>query len=173
LFKVINALIESDTNNYNDASTTMRKHVVNWDAEKIERILRYARDWNTRARNCQAAMIVVRSIVLSIPMTKLTALDSVTEILSGIIPYAERHFERINKSLGNSYLVDYTLNQMGDILDDEGWETKGKYALHSRSGIEKREQLRATESSDLLYSSSDDVRTIGESDDDSEASDDS
>jgi len=106
-------------------------------------------------------------------MTKLAALESVTEILSGIIPYTERHFERINKFLGNSYLVDYTLNQMGDILDDEGWETKGKYALHTRGGIEKREPLRATQSSNLIYSSSDDVRTIGESDDDSEASDDS
>jgi len=38
-------------------------------------------------------------------------------VLQGLIPYTERHFNRIEKLLRQSYLIDFTLTEMKMIRD--------------------------------------------------------
>ena len=135
--------------------------------DKTAQILRYSRDWNTRARNSDVAMIVVRAIVSAIPTNTLASVDGVPEILAGIIPYAERHFERLDKLISSSYLIDYTLMSMGSLMeegDDEentNWEAKCKLVLTQKP--KKPNNMLLSESEP--ESSDDEVVTIGDSDD--------
>lgn len=38
------------------------------------------------------------------------------QVLEGLIPYTERHFQRLDKLLQRSYLIDYTLQRMNFVL---------------------------------------------------------
>lgn len=49
---------------------------------------------------------------------KPAGLISIQDLLDGLIPYTERHYERVDKMLVDSYMVDYVLGEMdGGLID--------------------------------------------------------
>lgn len=127
------------------------------------------------------AMLVVRAVVTTIPAAKLaTSYEGIPEILAGISPYAERHFDRLDRMVGDSYLLDFTLTSMGSLHgsnheDYHAWaERRSKYVLPPKEAEGKIQiggslivggkKSRGSQSE----SSDDDVVTIGDSDTDSD-----
>ena len=146
---------------------SLKKHIVNWDSDKLVQILRYAREWNTRARNSQIAMTVVRSITAVVPIPTLVKTNEIPEIVAGIIPYAERHFDRLDKLVSNSYTIDYALSCMGGILEEEpdlNWEEKSKFVLPPKEVLDMQKQVNRISDTDVTKDSDNEVVTIGESD---------
>ena len=64
-------------------------------------------------------------------------MPGVPEIVAGIIPYIERHYERLDRLHASSYLFDFALSSMGvidasnDYLNEEykKWERDSKLVL--------------------------------------------
>ena len=173
--------MEKDTKNSRGIET-LQKHVVKWSPDRLKQMLRYCREWNTRARNSHIAMLVVKAVVTTIPAAKLAAkYEGVPEILAGIAPYAERHFDRLDRMVGDSYLLDFTLFSMGSLhgSNNEGyneWAERSKYVLPPKEA-EGKIQIGGSlivggkkNKGNDSDSSDDDIVTIGESD--SEASSD-
>jgi hypothetical protein len=112
---------------------------------RIAQILKYCREWNTRARNAPLAMWVVQAIVTTIPVDRLSSKaatrtdhGSIPVIISGITPYAERHFDRVDRLYTSSYLLDFLLFNMSSFdpigVEDEQddfaqWEAMSKLVL--------------------------------------------
>ena len=145
----------------------MKSHVGKWKDDKIAQILRYAREWNTRARNSQVAMAVVRAVTSTVSVPQLAGINETPEVVAGIIPYAERHFDRLDKLISNSYLIDYTLSCMGNILEEEenvDWEANSTLVLPPKAVLEKRKQINRISDSDVTKESDDEVLTVGDSD---------
>ncbi|EJK47883.1 hypothetical protein THAOC_33368 [Thalassiosira oceanica] len=174
VLKVLTEIVEKDAKR--NEIVTLRKHAASWSVDVLKQILRYCREWNTRARNSHIAMLVVKAVVTTVPAVKLASYEGLPEIMAGILPYAERHFERLDKMVGNSYLLDYTLFSMGSLHGSNTdsyneWLEKSKYLLPP-SEAEGRIQVggslivhgKTTEETD---ESEDEVLTIGtaESDD--------
>jgi len=151
--------------------------VVKWSPDRLKQMLKYCREWNTRARNSHIAMSVVKAVVTSIPAVKLaTSYDGVPEILAGIAPYAERHFDRLDRMVGDSYLLDYTLFSMGSLHGSndqcyDEWAEKSRYVLPPKEA-EGRIQIggslivggKKNKGNDNdSDGSDDDVLTVGES----------
>jgi U3 small nucleolar RNA-associated protein 13 len=136
VLKVVTSIVENDVQKGETGLSTLQGHVKTWPMEKVRQILKYCRDWNTRARNSHLAMLIVQAVVTNIPAHTLAATDGLPEIFAGITPYAERHFDRLDRLYADAYLLDYTLFSMG-ILDDDGtaqeaysdWEAKSKLVL--------------------------------------------
>jgi U3 small nucleolar RNA-associated protein 13 len=187
--KVLTAIVEEDTianqkqTGADSSISTLEKHAKTWSMSRVAQVLRYCRDWNTRARNCRIAMLTIRAIVSSIPAQTLASADGVPEVLAGVTPYAERHFDRIDKLRGNSYLVDFTLLSMGNLLsteddDYEEWERNSKLVLPP-THVDGRVQVggaavvggtsasKQTPDDDSEDDDDDEVVTIGESDSES------
>ena len=180
VLKVLTEIVEKDAKT--KGIVTLQKHAASWSVDVLKQILRYCREWNTRARNSHIAMLVVKAVVTTVPAVRLASYEGLPEIMAGILPYAERHFERLDKMVGNSYLLDYTLSSMGSLHGsstdnyNEWLENQSKYVL-PRSEAEGRIQVggslivhgKAKEESD---ESEDDVLTIGtdESEDDDDES---
>ena len=159
---------------------TLQKHVVKWSPDRLKQMLKYCRDWNTRARNSHIAMLVVKAVVTSIPAAKLaTSYDGVPEILAGIAPYAERHFDRLERMVGDSYLLDYTLYSMGSLHGASNEQSYEEYTKRTKFVLPPREaegriQIggslvvggKKKTGGDSESSDDDDVVTIGDSDSD-------
>jgi hypothetical protein len=172
---VLTEIIEKDTKKSRGIET-LQKHAINWDLEQLTQILRYCREWNTRARNSHIAMLVVKAVVTTIPAAKIAAMDGIPEILGGIAPYAERHFDRLERMVENSYLLDFTLFSMGSLhgTNDEqysDWASKSKYVLPPKA-TDGRVQVGGSlvvgtnkqSNTDNEHSSDGSVMTIGDSD---------
>ena len=178
VLKVLNDILEKDVAS-NRGIETLQKHAAKWTLDRLVQILKYCREWNTRARNSHIAMLVVKAVVTTIPAAKLATYQGVPEILAGIAPYAERHFDRLDGMVGNSYLMDYTLFSMGSIHGEskEGydeWIASRKYlppkVVEGRiqiggSLVVEGKKGRTNDDSD----SDSDVITIGDSDTESDS----
>jgi len=180
VLKVLNALVENDMKKGKSGLTTLQDHAKKWNDDNLVQIMRYCRDWNTRAKNSHIAMLVVQAAVTSIPVHTLASVSGLPEILAGITPYAERHFERLDRLQSSSYLVDFVLGAMGSLDDgiaDEftAWEKSSKLVLPPRD-IDGRIQIGGTtllgssrrkgrQGDDDNDNTDDEIVTIGESDD--------
>ncbi|EED93422.1 heterotrimeric G protein beta subunit 1 [Thalassiosira pseudonana CCMP1335] len=175
VLRVLTEIVEKDTKS-NRGVETLQKHAVKWPLNRLTQILRYCREWNTRARNSHVAMLVVKAVVTTIPAAKLASYEGIPEILAGIAPYAERHFDRLDGMVGNSYLLDFSLFSMGSLHGDNdetygNWLDRSRYVLPPKV-IDGRIQVggslvvgaKQDKDSDDDSSSDSSVVTIGDSD---------
>jgi U3 small nucleolar RNA-associated protein 13 len=180
--KVLNSIVENDVQKGQSGFETLQRHVKGWSMARTTQILRYCRDWNTRARNCHMAMLVLKAIVSTIPAHTLAAAEGVPEILAGITPYAERHFDRLDRLHASTYLLDFALFSMGSLDTEQDdakafadWESKSKMVLPPKQDGRIQVGGTALVGRDTQGGAEDDdeVVTIGESDssdDDDESS---
>jgi U3 small nucleolar RNA-associated protein 13 len=157
----------------NPGLDALQKQVESWPMSKTTQVLRYCREWNTRALNSHLAMLVFQAIVTTIPARQLAVAEGVPEILAGITPYAERHFARIDRLVTSSHLLQYTLLCMGDLEqtnetsdDYANWETTSKLVLPPKQSDGRIQVGGRTVVGKALKSNADDedVQSIGDSD---------
>ena len=175
--KILVMIVEKASRERGDPMEEFRKHVLTWSDERLLQILQYSREWNTRSRNCYISLLMVKAVVKSIPIHKLVAIKGVPEILAGIVPYAERHFERIDKLHADSFILDFALHSMGYLESDtvkdhdnefKKWEERSKPVLPS-AAVDGRVQIGGATVVGTMTATSDevmaeDVVTLGDSD---------
>lgn len=123
----------------------------------LVRLLKYVKDWNSRAKTSQLAQTVLAAVLKQrqaeelleafeiasragekkvdddveemdvdeeettqqpVKIQRPAGLISIQDLLDGLIPYTERHYERIERLLVDSYMVDYVLGEMdGGLID--------------------------------------------------------
>ena len=91
--------------------------------EQIFLLLLRLRDWNTNARTAPVAQRILLTLLRSYPASKFSNLSvkgakgkqSLTEILDGLKVYTERHYRRIEDLVDESFLVEYTLQEMDNL----------------------------------------------------------
>ena len=164
VLKVLSSIVEQDISK---GLQNLQGHVKGWDMDRTKQVLLYCRDWNTRARNSHLAMLVVQAVVTTIPVSDLASADGIPEILAGIVPYSERHFDRLDSLYGSTYLLDFTLCHMGALDVDEDyelWEKRSKLVLPPKH-LDGRIQKGGTPivGGDSEGDDDDEVMTVGES----------
>ncbi|ROV92612.1 hypothetical protein VPNG_09866 [Cytospora leucostoma] len=91
--------------------------------EQIFLLLLRLRDWNTNARTATVAQRILWALVRSYPAAKLSNLSvkgargqkSLKEVLNALKVYTERHYKRTEELVDESYLVEYTLQEMENL----------------------------------------------------------
>jgi U3 small nucleolar RNA-associated protein 13 len=95
----------------------------------LVRLLRYIRDWNTRASSAAIAQRVLHAIMKVRQAEDIARAfedagtvedkNDLRELVEGLIPYTERHLARMERLVQESYVVDYVLREMDDGLVDD------------------------------------------------------
>lgn len=91
--------------------------------EQIFLLLLRLRDWNTNARTAPVAQKILWTLVRSYPASKFSNLSvkgakgqkSLKDVLHALRVYTERHFKRLEDLVDESYLVEYTLQEMDSL----------------------------------------------------------
>jgi U3 small nucleolar RNA-associated protein 13 len=97
--------------------------LANLSDEQIFLLLLRLRDWNTNARTAPVAQRILSTLVRSYPAGKFSNLSvkgargqkSLNEVLNALRVYTERHYKRIEELVDESYLVEYTLQEMDSL----------------------------------------------------------
>ncbi|XP_065062722.1 transducin beta-like protein 3 isoform X3 [Rhopilema esculentum] len=80
--------------------------------DQIDLVLKYMRDWNTNAKNCHATQSALSIILKFKSPDELTELPDMKDNIEAILPYTERHFNRLNRLLQQSAFLEYTWESM-------------------------------------------------------------
>ncbi|KAK9471974.1 WD40-repeat-containing domain protein [Dipodascopsis tothii] len=86
--------------------------------DQLERLLSRVRDWNTNARTAPVAQRVLNAILRSYTADRLLAIKNIKPILDAAVPYSERHYARVTELVEQSFVIDYTLRQMDEVMMD-------------------------------------------------------
>eukprot|EP00658_Telonema_sp_P-2_P001115 TRINITY_DN10421_c0_g1_i3.p1 TRINITY_DN10421_c0_g1~~TRINITY_DN10421_c0_g1_i3.p1 ORF type:complete len:295 (-),score=82.73 TRINITY_DN10421_c0_g1_i3:296-1180(-) len=90
--------------------------------DKLVQLLEYVRAWNTKAKQSEVAQRVLSTLFQSPGGTaKLQALHGMKEMLEGLIPYSDRHLQRVSKLIRGTYFIDYIVQGMSltSVLEDK------------------------------------------------------
>ncbi|ORZ03260.1 WD40-repeat-containing domain protein [Syncephalastrum racemosum] len=90
-------------------SAAVDKALTELGSENLEKLLRYLRDWNTNGKHSAVAQTVLNAILSQRTCEELVELQGVKDIIEGLLPYTDRHYQRIDDLITQSYIVDYTL----------------------------------------------------------------
>ena len=84
-------------------------------------LMQRLRDWNTNARAALVAQRILSVIVRSYSTTKLAGLRGRgwKEVLEALRVYTERHYRRVEELVDESYLVEYTLGEMDEVMGND------------------------------------------------------
>ncbi|CAM1508292.1 Fc.00g051400.m01.CDS01 [Cosmosporella sp. VM-42] len=104
--------------------------LANLSDEQIFLLLLRLRDWNTNARTAPVAQRILWTLIRSYPASKFSNLSvkgakgqkSLKDVLHALRVYTERHYKRTEDLVDESYLVEYTLQEMDSLapaLEDD------------------------------------------------------
>ncbi|KAK9757313.1 hypothetical protein RND81_01G155600 [Saponaria officinalis] len=103
----------------NIAEDHLRKALQPLGMEELRRLLEYIREWNTKPKLCHVANSVLLQVFSMHPPTDIAEVKGIGEILEGLIPYSQRHYNRIERLERSLFLLDYTLNGMSVIEPED------------------------------------------------------
>lgn len=85
--------------------------------DQLVLLLSRVRDWNTNARNAVVAQRVLAVVVRSYPAKRLAEVRGRgwKDLLAALEAYTERHYRRVEDLIDESYLIDFTLQEMEDV----------------------------------------------------------
>ena len=120
--------------------------------DQLAKLLGYVRDWNTHAKNMRAAQTVLHAILKDRKVAEMIEVPGIKDLLDGLLPYSDRHFQRVEALSVRSFVVDYTvqamdlMTMMGDMdnLDMEDGEAD------SRAQRKAEEELLAKQRHDAF-----------------------
>jgi len=144
LLALFKGVVEAE--GFEEGSWTGRKEVDDVIAdlgdEQIYRLLLRCRDWNTNARNAGVAQRVLRCVVDRFDAERLSKLKvgktgkgaSLKEVLEGLKVYSERHFQRVSELWDESFLLEFTLREMDEIVASGTNGSEGVNSLANEIG---------------------------------------
>lgn len=124
------------------------KVLLGLSPDQIAKLLGYVRDWNTHAKNMRAAQTVLNAILRQRKVQEMIEIPGIKDLLDGLLPYSDRHFQRVEALSVRSYVVDYTVQAMDlislvggmddmEMDDEEGEESEGKSLRAQRKAEEE------------------------------------
>jgi U3 small nucleolar RNA-associated protein 13 len=96
---------------------------------RLSTLLEYIKEWNTRAKHSFIVHEVLRMVLGAVPGDRLMALPAFKAASLAIVPYTQRHLERMDRTLQSTYLLNYTLHAMQRLT--AGAEVEAGHAVES------------------------------------------
>ena len=102
----------------------LSKTLQNLRDDQIDVLLKFLCDWNTNAKHSRASQLVLSLILKQHSPKWLVERPEMKERIEALLPYTERHLERMNRLLQQSMFLEYTWQSMKlesstDVNDNE------------------------------------------------------
>ncbi|XP_067279298.1 transducin beta-like protein 3 [Pseudorasbora parva] len=95
-----------------DGIQELEKTLLKLRQDQKETVLRYCVVWNTNSRSCLDAQAVLQVLLTHLSPEEMLQYQGARTHLEGLIPYTERHMQRIGRLLQASMFLDYMWQKM-------------------------------------------------------------
>jgi U3 small nucleolar RNA-associated protein 13 len=127
LFALFKTVVETESPDPDSLSGLVAVDEVlsNLDDHQLYKLLIRLRDWNTNVRTAPIAQKILWTVAKSYsaarlaglkPAGKVGAKGSLKDVLDAIRAYSERHYKRVEELVDESYLLDFTLREMDEVM---------------------------------------------------------
>ncbi|KDO33510.1 hypothetical protein SPRG_02318 [Saprolegnia parasitica CBS 223.65] len=104
-----------------DVATASDVHVYDdvvrgLDDANLGQLLEWLRDWNTNSKHAAVSQLLLSSLLRLVPPSRWSNVPHAAKTLDGLIAFSERHYQRMDRMLCKSYLVDFTIASMQKLL---------------------------------------------------------
>lgn len=82
--------------------------------DQIVMLFKYIRNWNTNFKYFQVSQKLLKFFLSKFEPERFKTFPNFLHIIESIIPYNQRHYERINSLVEKSYILDFILNEMNN-----------------------------------------------------------
>ena len=136
-----------------DWSKRLDNYLINLQWDKIEQLVGYLVEWNTNAKYTYPCQLIIHSLLRVFKIEKFSESRVISNTLSGLISYTQRHYARLDKLHQATYVLDYvssllSLTPLDSSLDSES-EVLGKSKSLERMGEKLSNSISTNESSHL------------------------
>ncbi|XP_046582912.1 transducin beta-like protein 3 [Haliotis rubra] len=76
--------------------------------DQIDAILRFSVAWNTNSKHCHIAQLLLRVVLQTLSPADIGDLPNIRSTVEGLLPYTERHFQRLTRLYQQSRFIEYT-----------------------------------------------------------------
>ncbi|KHC49498.1 U3 small nucleolar RNA-associated protein 13 [Candida albicans P60002] len=117
LYNVIKSSIE--TNDDKDSiigSFSLENTISLLDDGQLVKLFKKIRDWNVNFKFFEISQKLLNVVLNNFAVDKLTEVPGLMKIMESIIPYNERHYNRIEEMVEQTYVLDYTVEQMNKLI---------------------------------------------------------
>ncbi|XP_074135663.1 transducin beta-like protein 3 [Sminthopsis crassicaudata] len=90
----------------------LEEKVLRLRKDQKEALLRFSVTWNTNSRHCHEAQAVLGVLLRHESPEELLAYEGVQSTLEALLPYTERHFQRISRTLQAAMFLDFLWQTM-------------------------------------------------------------
>lgn len=84
--------------------------------EQLKQLLEWIKEWNTNAKHSAVCQALIATILRELPPSRLQKIENVAHTVEALIAYSERHLQRVDRMLQKSYLVDFSIVSMKNLL---------------------------------------------------------
>lgn len=113
---VVKAILK-DSNGKED----LEKNILKLRKDQKEAVLKFSTTWNTNSRNCHEAQAVIETLLKHEAPECLLQYDGIKVAVESLLPYTERHFQRLSRLLQATTFLDFMWQNMrlgdGSTLD--------------------------------------------------------
>ncbi|XP_053527666.1 transducin beta-like protein 3 isoform X1 [Artibeus jamaicensis] len=95
-----------------EASEKLEATVLRLRRDQKEALLRFCVTWNTNSRHCHEAQAVLGVLLKHEAPEELLAYEGVRASLEALLPYTERHFQRLSRTLQAATFLDFLWHNM-------------------------------------------------------------
>jgi len=82
-------------------------------------LLKFAVSWNTNSRNCHEAQAVINIVLSCMSPSDIEGFSDLQTIIESLLPYTERHFQRLSRLTQQATFLDYTWQLMRLKVQDQ------------------------------------------------------
>uniref|UniRef100_A0A8C5K1Y8 Transducin (beta)-like 3 n=1 Tax=Jaculus jaculus TaxID=51337 RepID=A0A8C5K1Y8_JACJA len=95
-----------------EASEKLEDTVLRLRRDQKEALLRFCVTWNTNSRHCHEAQAVLGVLLRHEAPEELLAYEGVRAAVEALLPYTERHFQRLSRTLQAATFLDFLWHNM-------------------------------------------------------------
>ncbi|XP_069876074.1 transducin beta-like protein 3 isoform X1 [Dipodomys merriami] len=95
-----------------EACEKLEATVLRLRRDQKEALLRFCVTWNTNSRHCHEAQAVLGVLLRHEAPEELLAYEGVRAVLEALLPYTERHFQRLSRTLQAATFLDFLWHHM-------------------------------------------------------------
>lgn len=117
LYHVIKSCIEANVDeDLPIGSRELEFTICQLNNDQLITLFKKIRDWNVNFKFFEISQSLLNVILHSFGIDKLIEIPGVMKIVESIIPYNERHYSRLDDLIEETYVLDYTVEQMNRLL---------------------------------------------------------
>ncbi|KAG5417747.1 utp13 [Candida metapsilosis] len=117
LYHVIKSCIEANEDEESSiGSFQLEETISQLNNDQLVVLFKKIRDWNVNFKFFEISQSLIHVILQHFAIDSLIEVPGLMKIIDSIIPYNERHYNRLDDLIEQTYVLDYTVEQMNRLL---------------------------------------------------------